>query len=86
MRQVLVLRVHTYSALVLTSLMRSQFSLEDKVVAFTTHHLQWLNRVDTLFTLLVDEDINLLQSNGIIKTLLINDITEGVLMTCLQSR
>ena len=85
MRQVLVLWIHTYSALILTSLMRSQFSFEGEVITLTANHLQWLNRVDTLLALFVNEDIHLLQTYGIVKTLFVDYITEGVLLTCLQT-
>ena len=53
MRQVLVFRIHTDSRLVLTKLMRCEVSFEDKVVTFVTSHIQLLNIVNLLVTVLI---------------------------------
>ena len=85
MRQVLVFRIHTHSTLVLTSLLRSQLSLEGIVVSFFLDHLQWFDAVNALLSILVGIDVHLLQSNGIVKTLFVDDIAKSVLLRRLDT-
>ena len=81
----LVLGIHADGTLVLTSLLGSQNSLEGVVVAFMTRHLQRLDVEHVLLAVLVDIDVDLLQSDGIIKALLVDDITQIVLLACLET-
>ena len=83
MRQILILRIHTDGTLVLTKLMWSELSLENEVVAIATSKLEWLNREHTLLAILVDEDVNLLKSNSIVETLLVDNILDSVLAASL---
>lgn len=85
MRQVLVLRIHADSTLILTKALWSEVSLEDVVVSILTGHLQWLDVIDTLMTFFVDIDIHLLQSYCIIETLLVDNIFDMILGSCLQT-
>ena len=66
MRQILILRIHTNSTLILASLLRSQLSFENEIITLTSYHLQRLNRIDAFLTIFVNIDINLFKSNSII--------------------
>ena len=82
----LVLRIHTDGRLVLTELTGSQISLEGIVVTIVTCHLQWLYIEHFLFTVLIDADVHLLQSDSIVETLLVDDVLNVVRTTCLATR
>ena len=81
MRQVLVLRIHTDGALVLTKMTGSQLSLEGVVVALVTCYLQRLYREYLLLAVLVEQNVNLLQTYCIIETLLVDNELQRVLLT-----
>ena len=84
-RQILVLRIHAHSTLEVTSLLWSKCCLKDEVVAITANHLQRLNREYALLALLIDMYIYLFEGYSIIESLLVNNITKSVLLSCLDA-
>ena len=78
MRQVLVLRIHADGALVLAELVGSQGSLEGVVVTVVTGHLQRFNTEDLFVALLVETNVDFLQSDGIVESLFVDDILDVV--------
>ena len=77
-RQVLVLRVHADGALVLSELAGRELCLEGVVVTLVTGHVERLYIEDLLVAVLIEANIDLLQTNGIIETLLVDDILDVV--------
>ena len=80
MRQVLVLRIHADGTLVLACLLGRMLGLEGVEVALLLNHLQRLDREHVLIAFLVDGNIHLLKSDGIVKTLFVDDITEDIVL------
>ena len=85
MRQVLVLRIHADGALVLAELVGCQGSLEGIVVTVVTSHLQRFNTEDLFVALLVETNVDFLQSDGIVESLFVDDILDVVLLTSLAT-
>ena len=81
--QLRILGVHADGTLVDASLLGSQGSLEGVVVTLVIDHLQRLDREDMLLAVLVGVDVYFLQADGIVKTLLVDDVLDGVLLACL---
>ena len=79
-RQQGVLRIHTDGALVLSGLLGRMYSLEGVVITLFLHHLQRLDREDMLLAVRVGIDVDLLNGNSIFKTLLVDDVAQGVLL------
>ena len=80
MRQVLVLRIHTDSRLVHAEALGIQRCLEGVVITFLASHLQRFYIIDTLFTVLVYIDVDFLQPDSIVQSLLVDDIFQMVLL------
>ena len=80
-----MLRIHTDSALKLSGLLWSQCSLKDIVVTLVAHHLQWLDREDTLLALLINMYVHLLECYSILQSLLVNHVADGVLLCSLDT-
>ena len=81
-----MLRIHTDGTLVLSELCWRQCSLEGKVVTITASHLQRFYREDFLLALFIEADVDLLETDGIVETLLVDDILYIVLLSGLSTR
>ena len=75
-RQECILGIHTNGTLVLSGLLRCVLHLEGVVVAFLLHHLQRLDREDVVLAVLIGIDVDLLECNGIVESLLVDDVAE----------
>jgi hypothetical protein len=74
----LVLRIHTDGRLVLTKLVGLQYCLEGVVVTLVTNHIQRLYGEYLLIAVLVEAYVNLLQTNGIVKALFVDNILDVI--------
>ena len=80
MYEVLVLRIHAYTALERTCYIGLECGLEYVVVSLAAYHLKLTLAEDVLFAVLVGLHRHKFKTHCIVQALLVDDITEGVLL------